>query len=185
MVESKGFKKPTLIAVGAIFAALVVVATVTLTIPIPATQGYFNLGETAIYVAALVFGPLVGAIAGAGASIADLVLGYTFYAPGTFVLKGMEGFVVGYLNLKFNQRIRNTTLSAILSILAGGSIMVLGYFAYEVAFLGLPVAYALGELAVVNIPQMVIGLIIAVPIMHAIQRFFPQLKYSIRRKGTA
>lgn len=176
MVENKGFRKSTLIAVGAVFAALAVIATVTLTIPIPATQGYFNLGEIVIYVAALVFGPLVGAIAGAGISIADLILGYTFYAPGTLAVKGMEGFVVGYLNLKLKQRVGNTTLSAILAIFAGGSIMVLGYFAYEVAFLGLPVAYALGELAVVNIPQMVIGLIIAVPIMHTIQRFFPQLR---------
>ena len=49
------------IAISGIFAALVFVATYSFIISIPATSGYFNLGETVIYTAALVFGPLVGA----------------------------------------------------------------------------------------------------------------------------
>ena len=48
------------IAAAAIFASLVAAATLLFVIPIPATSGYFNLGETLIYVAALLFGPLVG-----------------------------------------------------------------------------------------------------------------------------
>lgn len=51
------------IAIAAIFAALVAAATLTFVIPIPATSGYFNLGEALIYVAALLFGPVVGLIA--------------------------------------------------------------------------------------------------------------------------
>ena len=49
--QSSAFK----IAVAAIFAALVAAATLLFVIPIPATSGYFNLGETLIYVAALLF----------------------------------------------------------------------------------------------------------------------------------
>ena len=53
------------ITVAAVFAALVFVVTSQIPpIPIPATSGYFNIGETTIYIAALVFGPLVGGLQG-------------------------------------------------------------------------------------------------------------------------
>ena len=92
------------IAVAAIFAALVAAATLLFVVPIPATSGYFNLGETLIYIAALLFGPLVGAIAGAGATIADVLVAAQ-YAPGTFTIKAIEGFLVGFLNKKLNRKI--------------------------------------------------------------------------------
>ena len=53
--------------------------------------------------------------------------------------------------------------------------MVLGYFLYETLVFGYPVAVALVEVPF-NIVQMLVGLIIAVPIMHAVLRVFPQLK---------
>lgn len=61
-------KEPTRIvfslAISTILAAIVCVTTLSFTVSIPATAGYFNIGETVIYVAALVFGPYVGAFAG-------------------------------------------------------------------------------------------------------------------------
>jgi uncharacterized membrane protein len=63
------------IAAAAIFAALVLVATAVFPINIPATSGYFNFGETIIYIAALLFGPLAGALSGGiGAATADVFL---------------------------------------------------------------------------------------------------------------
>jgi uncharacterized membrane protein len=168
--QSSAFK----IAVAAIFAALVAAATLLFVIPIPATSGYFNLGETLIYVAALLFGPLVGAVAGAGASIADALVAAQ-YAPGTFTIKGIEGFLVGFLTKKLNQKIKNLTICATIAIVIGGFEMVAGYFLYETLALGYPVALAAVEIPF-NIIQMLIGLIIAVPIMHAVLRIFPQLK---------
>jgi uncharacterized membrane protein len=162
------------IATAAIFAALVAAATLLFVIPIPATSGYFNLGETLIYIAALLFGPLVGAIAGAGATIADVLVAAQF-APGTFTIKGIEGFLVGFLTKKLNQKTKSITLSATIAIVIGGFEMVLGYFLYEQLVLGYPFALALVEVPF-NIIQMLIGLIIAVPIMHAVLRIFPQLK---------
>jgi uncharacterized membrane protein len=162
------------IAVGAIFAALVAVVTLLFVVPIPATSGYFNLGETLIYIAALLLGPTVGAIAGTGATIADILTAAQF-APGTFTIKGIEGFLVGILNKKLNQKTNNVTLSATIAVIIGGFEMVLGYFIYEKLVLGYPLAAALVEVPF-NIVQMLIGLIIALPVMHAILRVFPQLK---------
>ncbi len=165
------------IAAAAIFAALVAAATLLFVVPIPATSGYFNLGETLIYVAALLFGPFVGACAGAGAAISDALVAAQ-YAPGTFTIKAIEGYLVGFLNKKLNRKIKSLTLCATIAIVIGGFEMVLGYFLYETLVLGYPFALAAVEVPF-NIVQMLIGLIIAVPIMHAVLRIFPQLKSSI------
>jgi uncharacterized membrane protein len=155
-------------------AALVAVATLLFVVPIPATSGYFNLGETLIYIAALLLGPLVGATAGAGATIADILVAAQF-APGTFTIKAIEGFLVGFLNKKLNKKTRSITLSATVAIVIGGFEMVLGYFLYEQLVLGYPFALALVEVPF-NIVQMLIGLLVAIPVMQAVLRVFPQLK---------
>jgi uncharacterized membrane protein len=86
------------IAATAVFTAFVAAATSVFTVNIPATTGYFNVGEIMVYTAALLMGPYVGAFAGGvGSMLSDLSLGYPYYAPGTLVIKGIEGFVVGYL----------------------------------------------------------------------------------------
>ena len=162
------------IAVAAVFAALVFVATYSFVVSIPATSGYFNLGETIIYVVALIFGPLAGALAGGvGAMIADILLAAQF-APGTLIVKGFEGALVGFVNQKLHKRI-SRSLSATIAIIVGGLEMVAGYFIYEQLVLGYPMAVALAEVPF-NLVQMIVGLVIAVPVVHAILRVFPQLK---------
>jgi uncharacterized membrane protein len=90
------------VASAAVFTAFVAAATMAFTLAIPANpNGYFNLGEVMVYICALLTGPYVGAFAGGlGSAIADVALGFAYYAPGTFVIKGTEGFVVGYLSSK-------------------------------------------------------------------------------------
>jgi uncharacterized membrane protein len=170
-------QRAIIIAASAIFAALVAVATLLFVIPTPATSGYFNLGETIIYIAALLLGPVVGAVAGAGASIADALVAVQ-YAPGTLTIKAIEGFLVGFLYKKLNRRIKSLTICATIAVVIGGFEMVLGYFLYEQFVLGYPLLAAMAEVPF-NIVQMLIGLIIAVPIMHAVIRIFPQLKSPI------
>ncbi len=104
------------IAATAVFPALVCVVTLVFVVGIPATNGYFNVGETVIYIAALSFGPYVGAFAGGiGAAIADLIAAPIF-APGTLVIKGCEGAIVGFLNKKM---FKKTSGWRIWSILLG------------------------------------------------------------------
>jgi uncharacterized membrane protein len=169
------FTITTRLAVAAVFAALVYVATSALVIPIPATKGYFNLGETVIYTAALLFGSLVGAFSGGlGAAIADTLAGYTYFAPGTFIIKAFEGTVVGFLNTKLSQHTK-ANVAAILSTIIGGVEMVTGYFLYEWLVLGYTVPIAAAEIPF-NVVQMTVGLVIAVPITQIVLRIFPQLR---------
>jgi uncharacterized membrane protein len=180
--QKKGFHhSPAFkITVAAIFAALVfVVSSQIPPIPIPATSGYFNIGETTIYVAAFVFGPLVGALAGGiGSSLSDIFLGYALFAPGTLFIKGGEGLIVGFLNMKLRKIVPNLTVCASISVIMGGLEMVSGYFLYERFVIGYPLAVALAEVPF-NIVQMLIGLIVAIPIMHAVFSVVPQLKSTV------
>jgi len=168
------------LTLAAVFAALVFIVTSQIPpIPIPATSGYFNVGETTIYIAALLFGLSVGALSGGiGAMLGDIYLGFGVFAPGTLIIKGIEGAIVGFLNLKLQKYIRNVTLCAVIAVIVGGLEMVAGYFFYEQLALGLSFGVALAEVPI-NTIQMLVGLIIAVPIMHAMLRIFPQLKSQI------
>lgn len=105
------------IALGAMLAGAVTLATM-LHIPMPGLRVYFNLGEGVIYTVALLLGPRYGAICGSiGASLADLILGYPLWAPITFVIKGLEGFLVGTFAKK----------GRVLAIVAGALVMIAGY----------------------------------------------------------
>jgi len=113
----------------AIFAALVFVATLVIRITIPATGGYFNVGDSMIYVAALLYGPLVGGLAGGiGASLVD-VLGYAIFAPGTFIIKLVEGAIAGYVGYKIRPKGRTMIFWKAISLFFG---VVLGAATYYV-----------------------------------------------------
>ena len=69
---------PLAIAIIAVFAAVTCVLTMIISIPVPATQGYINIGDAAVMITALLFGPFIGCIAGGvGSMFADIFLGYT------------------------------------------------------------------------------------------------------------
>src|SRR4030066_1155450 len=105
------------LALATTFAALVFVVTSQIPpISIPATSGYFNFGETIIYIAALVFGPFVGAVAGGvGAAVADMLAAPQF-APGTLVIKSFEGAIVGFLYKKLGSHASGRDLKAIIAM---------------------------------------------------------------------
>jgi uncharacterized membrane protein len=131
------------LAIAAVFAALVCVATLVLVVNIPATNGYFNIGEIMIYVAALLFGPLVGAFAGGvGAAIADLLAAPVF-APGTLVIKCCEGAIVGFLNKKALKRASTAdwrTYTMLLGVFVGVLLATIGslYYRNVDVYLGYP-----------------------------------------------
>ena len=93
---------------------------------IPATRGYFNIGEVMVYIAALLMGPYIGAFAGGvGSAISDAILAPAF-APGTLIIKGTEGFLVGYLTKKGASTLTQQTwksitvgIGALLALLIG------------------------------------------------------------------
>src|SRR3989454_1287500 len=93
------------ITVTAVFTALVFLSTYLFQIPIPATQGYFNLGDIMIFITALTFGPTVGGFAGGiGSALSDALGGFGTFAPFTFIIKRSAGFVAGLISRRSVQR---------------------------------------------------------------------------------
>jgi uncharacterized membrane protein len=254
------------ISIGAMMTALNSVVTVVFAISIPTSEGgYFNIGESAVYLTAILFGPYIGAIAsGFGAFFADLFLNAAIFAPGSLIIKGLEGFLVGFVYYRLVDRLDaskqdskkikikiltlhiiisiiitcgiiiiglmsfmgdanffrifadiylfnvkftyifwaiigvltlaallvlqffydKTITSKILSMLCGGSIIILGYFLYEIPIIGISAAYI--EIPF-NFMQIFLGIAIAIPISSPIMRnlsfynrFLPYLKENMK-----
>ena len=65
-------KNSLIISLIGIFAAFTRALTFIVPITIPATQGYINLGDIGVMISGLLFGPIIGGIAGGiGSALAD------------------------------------------------------------------------------------------------------------------
>lgn len=167
------YQKTMNLVLTSVMTALVCVCTILFQIPIPATGGYFNVGEAVIYITAILFGPIVGGIAGGvGAALADLMGPYSYYAPGTLVIKFCEGFIIGLIIFVIRSKDWKPWKEhfvVISAVIIGGLVMVAGYWAYEAYILGLGPIIPLGEVPA-NLVQVGIGTVVAIPASLAIQK---------------
>lgn len=112
------------IVLTSILSACIFVVTFLIAIPIPATKGYINFGDSIILISSLILGPLFGGLSGGiGSCIADFILAPQ-WALFTFVIKFCEGFLVGLLF----KALKNNRFSRIISLATGVTIMISGYF---------------------------------------------------------
>lgn len=150
-----------------VMAALVAIATALVQIPVPATKGYLNFGDIIIFVSALVFGPIIGGFAGSvGSSISDVATGYAYFAPYTFLIKGIEGTLAGLISNRKNVR------RDIIAVVFAGTEMVTGYFLAE--FFPLQIGWAALAEVPVNIVQIAVGGLIGIPLASIIRRRLPE-----------
>ena len=80
--------------------SIAIVTLLTLVIRIPSVKGgYINFGDIAIFIVSVLIGKESGALAGGiGSCLADIISGYAVYAPATFGIKGVEGFICGLIS---------------------------------------------------------------------------------------
>jgi uncharacterized membrane protein len=158
-------KSPTIrVAVAAVTAALVCVATFLIQIPNPATRGYINVGDAMIMASALTFGTTIGGFAGGiGSALSDIISGYGYFFPLTLLVKGIEGGLAGRISDGKDWR------RDILAVVVGGGEMVIGYFLGE-AFI-----YGYGPAALTEVPgnifQMLVGGVVGIPLAMAVRRY--------------
>ncbi len=162
-----GAQQKTLVQISlwAVMTALVCVATLVIRIPNP-MGGYFNVGDVMIFISALVFGPIVGGVAGGvGSALSDLI-GFPVFAVPTLLIKGVEGVLAGLITN------RKSPFRDVLAVAVAGTEMVVGYFIAEVYLWGF-------ELAILEIPtniaQMVIGGLIGIPVALVLRRRLPEI----------
>lgn len=137
----KNNEKIRLLVKYALLIAMTTVMTMVIRIPTIGTNGYLNLGDMVVFVAALLLGKKGGLIIGGlGSSFADILAGYTHYAPITLIVKGLEGYIAGaILETRVGKRI------PLLATVIGGIWMALGYYIAEIFMYG-------AQAAIVGIP---------------------------------
>lgn len=112
------------IVYGAFMMALVTIGTMVIQIPTPATKGYINVGDSFIFLSSALFGPTMGFVTGGiGSALADLLSGYAYWSPWTFIIKGIEGLIVGLMYKKYTKEYLK-----VVSLIIGALWMVLGYY---------------------------------------------------------
>jgi uncharacterized membrane protein len=155
----------------ALLTALVFVATafINIRLPILASGGLVHLGTVMLFIAAIVFGKEKGAIAGAvGMAIFDLSSGWALWAPFTFIVRGVMGYMVGYITWSKNREGKNLAFN-LLAVVLSGAWMIAGYYITEGILYGnwvSPVASIPG-----NVTQIVLGLILGLPIAKILKKY--------------
>ena len=156
------------LVLAAMFAALGCVATMVIQIPAP--TGYVNLGDAIVLLAGFTLGPAYGFVAGGlGPAMADLLLGYGMYAPGTFVIKGLVAVIASLILMVYYRLKKEPTISRLLvCTIPVEGFMALGYFAYEMLIL----KYGVGAAAAIpaNLMQGLVGVVAAVVLFRLLYR---------------
>jgi len=150
--------------VNSLLIALVFVATsvIKIQLPISNTGGLIHMGNVALFTIALVFGKNKGAISGAfGMALFDILSPYAVWAPFTFVIRGVMGYIIGYIAYK-NNKSGNSVLYNGIAIIVSSIWMIVGYFTANI------ILYRNIPAAISSIPgdiiQIVIGIMVAVPL---------------------
>lgn len=152
-----------------LLAALTTVATLLIRIPTP-SKGYINLGDCFVNISGWILGPAYGAgAAGVGSALADLIAGYSVYAPATFVIKALMAAASFYV---FTLVMKSGHSFAARIIAAAGAELIMcgGYFLFEAVLYGRGTALA-GVPA--NIVQGIGGAVISVVLYELIFRRIP------------
>ena len=158
--KTAGSKTKT-IAIYAIFIALTYVCTwlINIRLPFVGSGGLIHLGNVPLFLGAFIYGRKTGAIAGGiGMGLFDLISGWTAWAPFTFIIVGIMGFVAGTISEKL--RVRPVVANTI-AVVAALVIKVVGYYFAEVILFGNWIA-PFGSIPG-NVVQVVVAGIIVVP----------------------
>lgn len=162
------------IAISGLLVAMVFVATmfINIRLPISINGGLIHMGNVVLFLSAFIFGKKKGAIAGAfGMGLFDIVLGWTAWAPFTFIIRGVMGYMAGSIS-NYKGKDGNNFLFNLLAIILSGIWMIAGYYATEAILYGNWISPATSIPG--NIMQLLIGLL-ALVLTPAIKKIKNQL----------
>ena len=130
-----------------LFAGITAALTLAVRIPIPGSGGYLNAGDMAVIFSGLFLGGKWGAMAGGiGSAAADIIGGFSAFAPVTLIAKGIEAFLAGAFKDKYMY----------VGVGSGVLSMVAVYFVAEIYLPGLGYSAAVSELPF-NLIQAAVG----------------------------
>jgi uncharacterized membrane protein len=154
---------------------MVVLCTIIIRIP-SIKGGYINFGDIMIFITSAFLGRTAGLLAGGiGSALADILAGYSIYAPATLIIKGLEGLFCAMIMGKMKKE--NTNIPRlVIALVVSAAWMFFGYFMYEYEIGGLLFAnQGFGAAtAILNLPgnvfQGFVSAAAAIPFILAIKR---------------
>ncbi len=155
------------IVIASLFSAIICIATFIIKIPTP-LKGYVNLGDGIVLLAGWLLSPAYGFLSAAiGSLFADIFSGYAFYAPATFVIKGLVALVACLL-LRFFSSKSHKIIAQVISAVLAELVMIFGYYIFEGFLYGF-------SPALVNIPanafQAIAGIIVGTVLINIFQKY--------------
>jgi uncharacterized membrane protein len=168
-----------MVATVAVMTAVTAVFTILVQVPIPATKGYFNFSDVAVFFTAFALGPFAGSIAGGlGTALADVITGFPQWAPISLLAHGLEGLVAGLIAGLASRSIQGAPRG-------GGRAFawIAGSFAGAVVMVGLYLAGGLfltGGAAVLEVPfnivQAAVGAALGSGLAVVVHRAYPPVR---------
>ncbi|NYF26087.1 ECF transporter S component [Sporosarcina sp. JAI121] len=159
---SKTLTKTFDLVITAILAALIFAATM-INIKLPFGQGgLIHLGTSMLFIAAILFGPKKGALAGAiGMGLFDILGGWAIWAPITIIARVLQGLIVGRIAWSRGQRGDNVGLNIFAAVVSMPVMLAVYYIGQGIMYNNwiAPMASIPGDII-----QNVVGLLIAIPV---------------------
>jgi len=158
-----------------LMAAITFIATSV--IHIPTFMGVLHLGDSMIFLSAILFGRKKSAISSAvGMCLFDLMTGYTMWAPFTFVIKGVMGYIAGTIAYRKNYEGNNFSNNLFAFVVAGIWMIAAYYLGGAIILTFISKEFALNQALIVslkdiptNILQVVGGIVLALPLITALK----------------
>ncbi len=150
--------------------AIVFVSTylIQFRLPFASQGGLVHAGNIALFTIAILFGSRRGALSGAcGMALFDLVSGWTVWAPFTFVIRGVMGWMIGKLAVRDDVGVSKFVIRNVAVIVISAVWMIAGYYMTEVILYGnwvAPVGSIPGDIL-----QTVIGIAGAIPLAYTLK----------------
>lgn len=153
----------------ALFTAIVTIMTF-INLPLFGAQGgLIHLGYVALFPIAIIYGKRVGMIAGGvGMGLFDILSGWSAWAPGTLVIVGIIGYVVGAITER-----NKSFLFMVIAMLVGSVISISGYFFYNAFIMGFGIESALVSIAGDSL-KVFASTAITMATIRPLQRLLPQ-----------
>jgi uncharacterized membrane protein len=159
----------------ALMAAITYIATAV--INVPSHMGVVHLGDTIVFVSAILLGRKKGALSSAiGMSLFDLLSPYAIWAPFTFVIKGVMAFIAASVAYRGDFE-GNNIWNNLLGFALGSVWMVGAYYTGGVIIsyfcFGMPLNQSLIKSSLDipgNIVQVTAGTILALPLAKMLKK---------------
>jgi uncharacterized membrane protein len=126
------------IAISGLFTAMVFIATmfINIRLPISVNGGLIHFGNVILFTVSIAFGKRKGAVSGAfGMGLFDIVSGWAAWAPFTFVIRGVMGYLAGSIANSRGKDGRSFIFN-LLAVIVSGIWMIAGYYIAEVILYG-------------------------------------------------